>query len=392
MTIQLGAETSALNKLPNDIQALSFVCRSFGIGRDELDLTLKRMREITPQSEKYFPPNLWRETVKRAKKDKDLWQDAAKIVHREAAYDLICRQSGKPLWSFTGKIADEFVSVLLSLYARLLPKLDVEGVSKTDALWLLVENVFVPTVYAKLVQEWRHGLGNEFLGEICWYLPIKSHGQIEKPFPRVLNYWMRVAGFQTTYQIAKAAGEIPLRRKIDRWLNGETPPDPPVLHKLVNQFADNISWLDEPDTWKARLTLACAMQNVCDLMDEYFKPIQIDSSLALSEMFKRISKERIVCDDNKFLAASHSFFASRLLQLRWQKKGKWQPDPLDTGNWFLETIRKMAVADGYVESSKPHVTNYVMLEEYLFGLGVSELNHILASQKKRGRRATARRP
>jgi hypothetical protein len=203
---------------------------------------------------------------------------------------------------------------------------------------------------------------------------------------------MRIAGFQTTYQIAKAAGEIPLRRKIDRWLKGETPPDAPILHKLVNQFADNISWLDEPDTWKARLTLACAMQNVCDLMDEYFKPIQIDSSLALSEMVKRISKERIVCDDNKFLAASHSFFAARLLQLRWQKKGKWQPDPLDTGNWFLETIGKMAVADGYVESSKPHVTNYVMLEEYLFGLGVSELNHILASQKKRGRRATARRP
>lgn len=392
MTIQLGAETSALNKLPNDIQALSFVCRSFGIGRVELDLTLKRMREITPQSEKYFPPNLWRETVKRAKKDKDLWQDAAKIVHHEAAYDHIRRQNGKRLWSFTGKLTDEFVSVLLSLYSRLLPKLDVEGVSPTDVLWLLVENVFVPTVYAKLVQEWRHGLGNEFLGEICWYLPIKSHGQIEKPFPRVLNYWMRVAGFQTTYQIAKAAGEIPLRRKIDRWLKGEKPPDAPVLHKLVNQFAENISWLDEPDTWKARLTLACAMQNVCELMDEYFKQIQKDSSLTLSEMVKRISKEHIVCDDNKFLASSHVFFAARLLQLRWQKNGQWQPDPLYQGNWFLETVRKMAVADGYVQRIKPPVKNHLMLEEYIFGLGVRELNQILASHKKKSRRAIARRP
>jgi hypothetical protein len=386
MTIKLGA------KLPNDIQALSFVCRSFGIGRGELDLTLKRMREITPQSEKYFPPNLWRETVKRAKNEKALWQDATKIVHHEAAYDLIRRQNGKPLWSFTGKLTDEFVSVLLSLYARLLPKLDVKDVATTDAMWLLVENVFVPTVFAKLVQEWRQGLGHEFMGEICWYFPIKSHGQIEKPFPRVFNYWMRVAGFQTTYQIAKAAGETPLRRKIDRWLKGGTPPDALVLHKLVNQFADNISWLDEPDTWKARLTLACAMQNVCDFMDEYFKPIQTNSSLVLSEMFKRISKERIICDDNKFLAAAHSFFATRLLQLRWQKNGQWQPAPLEQGNWFLAMIEKMAVADGCVKPSKPPIKNHFMLQEYLFGLGVSELNRLLAAQKKKGRRTIARRP
>jgi len=338
------------------------------------------MRAMSPQSKKDFPPKIWRETVRRAKRDEDIWQEATKTVHREAVYDLIRRQKGKPMWSVTGKVADELVSVLLSLYARLLPKLDLHGACPTKALWLLVKNVFVPTVYAKLVQEWRRGLGNEFLGEICWYLPMKSCGQIEKPFPRVLNYWMRVAGFQTTYQIAKAAGNISLRRKIDRWLAGNILPDPRVLQRLAKKFATKTSWLDESDTWQARLMLASAMQNICDLMDEYFKPIQKDASLVMVKMFKRISKERIVCDDQNFLAGSHSFFATRLLQRRWQTNGKWQPDPLDQGNWLREKIRTMANADGFIKLSKPSVENHLILEEYLFDLGVSELNQILRSR------------
>ena len=367
-------------KLPNEIQAVSFVCRAFGIGRDELDATLKRMRDMTPESKKHFPEKIWRETVRRAKRDEDVWQEATKTVHREAAYDLIRRQKGKPIWSFTGKIADELVSVLLSLYARLLPKIELHGVSGTEALWVMLENVFIPTVYAKLVQEWRHGLGNEFLGEACWYLPIKSHGQIEKPFPRVLNYWMRVAGFQTTYQIAKASGNFPLRRKIDRWLGGGITPDPRVLQRLAKKFAAETSWLDEPDTWQSRLMVACAMQNISDFMDENFKPKRKDASLAMAKMFKRISKERIVCDNQKTLAGSHSFFAARLIQRRWQKDGKWQPDQLDHGNWFLEKIRTMAIADGCIEHSKSSARNYIMLDEYLFELGVSELNQLLRSR------------
>ena len=350
------------------------------------------MHKMTPQSGKYFPRKMWRETARRAKNDEGLWQDGMKTLYREAAYDLIRRQNGKPLWSFTGKVTDELISVLLNLYARLRPKLELQGVQTNEALWLLVENVFVPTVYAKLAQECRRGLGNEFLGEICWYLPIKSRGRIEKPLPRVLDYWMRVAGFQTTYQIAKASGQISLRRKIDRWLNDGIFPDPKILQRLAKKFAARTSWLDEPDTWKARLMMACAMQNVCDLMDEYFKPVKKDSSLVMVKMFKRISKECIGCDDNKILAADHNFFAARLVQLRWRKNGKRKPNLPEQGNSVLDKIRNMAIADGFIKHGKSSVENDIMLDEYLFELGVRELNQRLCSRRKKGRRALARRP
>lgn len=378
--------------LPNKTQAISLVCRCFGAGIEELNRILELKRGFNPEPYKDFPKAFSGTTLMRAKANAKKEHIPTTIIQCEALYDRIRRQHCKPLWSFTARLSGELVSSLLNLYERFLPKLNFEGVARTGALWLLVENVIVPTVFIKLVQEWRFGLGNEFLGDVCWYLPIMSHGKIEKPLPRVLDYWMRVAGFQTAYQVAKAAGEQSLRRKIDRWLKEGKVPDPSELHRLVNKFAANVAWLDEPDTWKARFTLACAMQNVCDLMDEYFKPIRKSSSLALIKMIRSIPKDHIVCDDEKFLAGAGSFFAARLLQRRLQSENKWNPNPPSDGNWFLEEIRKMAIADGFLKGSNPPVENYVMLEEYLFGVGVRKLNCLFESKLKKGRRALARRP
>jgi hypothetical protein len=123
----------------------------------------------------------------RAENGKRRWQDALCILHREALYDRIRRDEGKPLFSFTGKVAEELAFSILRLYELLLPKLDIKGFSKAKALWVLVENVFVPTVWVKLALEWRRGLGTELQGETCWYVPLKSNGSIKKPISRVLD-------------------------------------------------------------------------------------------------------------------------------------------------------------------------------------------------------------
>src|SRR5882757_8249367 len=114
------------------------------------------------------------------------------IVHCEVLHERIRREDGKPLFSFMGKVTDETAFTLLTLYEWLLPKLDCAGVSKADTMRLLIENVFIPTVFIKLVGEWRYGLGTELKGQTCWYFPVKSDGRTVKPISRVLDSWLRV--------------------------------------------------------------------------------------------------------------------------------------------------------------------------------------------------------
>lgn len=163
--------------LPTNIQAHSLVCHCFGIGEKELEQTLKRMRKITPNPDNHFPRKWSRTMPKRAEAKNAHWHAAVLILQREAMYERIRREEGKPLFSFTGKVTEEIVFSLLKLYERLLPKLEVKGVSKVELVWLLVENVFMPTVFIQLAQAWRSRLTPEFQGEACWYLPLKRTGE-----------------------------------------------------------------------------------------------------------------------------------------------------------------------------------------------------------------------
>jgi len=98
------------------------------------------------------------------------------MIHREALHERIRMADGKPLFSLIGKIAEEIIFSLLTLYERLLRNFDFKGVSNFEAMWLLIEDVFVPTVFNILIRQWHFGLGTELQGESCWYLPTKSQG------------------------------------------------------------------------------------------------------------------------------------------------------------------------------------------------------------------------
>ena len=123
-------------------------------------------------------------------------------------------------------------------------------------------------------------------------------------------------------------------------------------------------------------------------------------------MFRRVEKERIVCDDDKVLNGSRTFFATRLLQLRLQREGKWDPfipkaqtrkfspdasdEEIDqfrekmyrqsnSGNLFLEFIKKQAPPESEMD-----------LQDYIFGIGVAELNNLMISREADGQ--NIRRP
>lgn len=416
------------SNLPSNFTALRFVCRCFGIGEKELAETLERMRRITKNPNEHFPKKLSRELLARAENGKGRWQEALSTIHREALYDRMRRENGEPLFSFTGKFSQETTFTLLTLYERLLPKLNCRGVPLAQTMWLLVENVFAPTVFIKMIEEWQLGLGTEWLGESCWYLPAKSDGGIQKPVSRVLDCWLRVAGFRTAYGVSQSltrgkAGKSSLdeqtekrwktwKKSVERWRNGKSVQSVQKLHRLVDQFAHNVAWLDEPDGWKTRFTLAFAMQNLCEAMDETFESAFKQPSLTLADLLRRVGDERIACDDGRHLAGPHTFFASRLIQRQMRANGDWEKmvgripkssgrafpreasddeiaryrdelnRELNPGNRLLDHLEQKAVTAGRLKTDDTSSGGYFALDSHLFELGVEELNKLLDSKRK----------
>jgi len=348
--------------------------------------------------------------LNEAEEGKGDWCDALEKVAHEALYDRIRRQGGKPLFSSAGGVTERLAFSLLRLYERILLELDTDGVSSRDGLWVLVTEVFIPTVFLELASNWQEGLGTEFQVRTCWYLPVLKKGEWWGPVRTVLHHWLRAAGFRNAHDLKKELNSDSARRSADRWLNGEFVPPIDTLHRLVNRFAKNVGWLGERDTWKSRFTLACGMENVYAAMDDCFKERHRNCSRKVPAMLRRVGKDGVAMDDGQVLADSQTFFAARLLQCRLRTEGKWEgkgmrfvPEraskafgsrasqktieryrrevewKMKPGNWFLRLIQREVTGDD--DESLP---------QRVLALGVRELNRILDS--KRGRRAKARQP
>lgn len=407
---------TAQDAIPNKVGASWFVCKCFGVGIQELTATLHQLRKTDKKCSEHFPWELSREMISRAKDADGPWRDVLFTLCHRSLYDRIRWQRGKPLFAFTGELTERLVFDLLRLYERVAPQLKTEGVPAAEVLWVLVEHLFLPTVFIELVRDWRQGLGSEFESSRCWYLP-DSNGR--KPIPRVLDCWLRSIGYRTAHGVSRRMGDADgvLRRRIDKWLTGKPVPTLEKLHGLVHQFEEEVRWLDTPDDWKARFTLACAMQNLGDEMDEFFKTLQTESSLRLAEGIRVIEKEGIVTDDNRILAGTNTFFATRLFQRRLKDEKKWESEvaarvpkkagksfPADAsveeinqsraelfrqsnaGNWLLGLMKKQSSRCNAAAS----LGNDGGLEERILNLGIQELNLILDAKRADGHKA--RRP
>jgi len=217
-------------------------------------------------------------TLSRARRGKDMPEETLKEVEqrlRTCIYQRL-RTQGAPI-SHPNSVTDTVFSVLINLYERLLPKLQVGGLSEPQVMWVLAESVFVPTVFAVFVENRSHGLGSEFRGSDCWYVPVKG----EAAFQRVLGYWLRAADLHTGYGLSKhlsPAGQPVdqredrikdnLKSKFEDWTSGRSVPQSlSEVYEYVDQLAQQVAWLDESDAWKARLRLAFAVDE-CGLLME----------------------------------------------------------------------------------------------------------------------------
>ena len=156
-----GDGVSGDSVLPNKVAATWFVCRCFGIGPREMNVAMRRLRKTDVDPMENFPPMIHGQTIARAKGDDGTWSGVVEALCHRALADRVSWLDGKPLFSFTARFAERFVSLLLRLYERIAPRLDLSGVSKQQAMWVLVEQVFLPTIFVNLVRDWRCGLGDE---------------------------------------------------------------------------------------------------------------------------------------------------------------------------------------------------------------------------------------
>lgn len=267
--------------LPSHFSALRFACRCFGVDMPEMQETLRIMRKHVKTPDEHFPKQLNRVMLGAAELGAGRWRKALVTVGHEALYNRIHRQNGKPLFGVAGETADRLAFAMLRLYDRILPALKTDGVALEDALWILIDEVFVPTAYIELVLNKRGGIGDELHPDDFWYLPVTRKGEILKPIPRVLNYWLRSAGFRNGYDVGKLLDSDTARKQVDRWGKGTHVPTIDDLHRLVDKFGENVSWMGTPDDWKCRFTLACAMQNVCEAIDASFQSARPNASLEI---------------------------------------------------------------------------------------------------------------
>lgn len=373
-------------------------------------LLLMREQDTKPEC---FPKKLNRVMLNEADDGTGLWLEVLPIIAKRAVYARIHFDKGVPLFGKAGKFMDELVFELLQLYEQLLPKLKPSGVAPGDIMWVLVEEVFVPTAFLKLTQHWREASGDELQGGRCWYLPIKRKGERSNPVPRVLTLWLRAIGCRYGYDLSKSTDDA-TRKRVERWLKGDCVPNVRESLALVDKFAHESTWTDTAEEWKTRFILACAMERLCRSMDVYFSAQRRHASLEIGKMIAKIEAENIPMDDARVLADTWTFFAARLFQRRLRKEGRWEieveskvqlkggwkaPPKMSNeelernreafrwrqnkGNWFLEAIeRELQGAD--TTGSSLAVRRGEMLREHILNLGAAELNRLL---EEKGRRA-----
>lgn len=374
------------NALPDEVQALFFACDCFGLG-------LKDFADDKDDKEKL---HLSREKLRRARLNKSILPDEREQV-RQRLFQRLRRAAHLPTGGMSSFVTHELATVLLQLYGTLRPALFVSETDSIQPMWILAEHVFLPTAYLIVQTRHRWGLGSELREGECWYLPEKLDGKTRTPIQRVLDYWLRTAGFRTASGVG---GNLESRKKaVSRWLKGKSLPTLSNLHGLAAKFQANSGWLDDFDSWKARFKMACAMQRLWKAVDTTFGPAAPQPALLLANAYRKIAGQMHFEDDEGVFADPKLFFAVRLILARleaqgilteivaqapqtfqrsfgpevphseieeWRTKVEWERKP---GNWIVAYLHKLATS------------HRQSLREYIVARGVAELNELIKRQK-----------
>ncbi len=399
--------------LPTPLAGILLVCGCFGVGSPQMKAVLAKLRAQESEPDKHFPEEITRELLRRAKLGQGKWLEAIATVASQALYDRLLRETSPPTGSVAGHFADRLSNSLPRLYHAAVPKLRVDGIPPQRVLWILVEEMFIPTAFLELKAARRRGLGTEFGTETCWYLPRVEKGQVVKPFQRVLQIWMNAVGFRFACDFKKQAGS--LGRKVQDWLKGKYAASPEGIREMVGQFSDEARRFDNPEEWIGRLGLAAGMQELCVAVDQYFAPIYPNASLRFADLIKVPELGEVPVDLDGVLGQPRTFFAARLIQRRWKAEGIWQqriasaqpsapphpsPDASDqeledyrndlmrlhsSGDHFLDALITELCPSAKAEESE--MQKGVFFSDFLFDRGLEELNAILDRERCGGQSA-----
>ena len=387
----------ATSNLMSHFKVLRLVCQAFEVDMPEMELMLQLVRTREDDPDKHFPKKLNRVMLGAAERDQSKWSKGLATIAERALYARILGRDDKPTFSRTGHITEQVVFHCLDLYRQIAPRLETKGIPPEVVLWVLIEQVFIPTLFAHLMLKWERGLGHEFLPLDPWYFPMFER-EYKSPIMRVLRSWMRAAGYRTAQDFGKALDDDDMRRKVDGWLSGQHVPTIIEAHALVDMFADEVRWLDSANDWKDRVTLAVAMTNLCKRMDAYFRSLVSQPSLELRKLLGAANDDKVPIDEGRQLADPRNFFAVRLLKHRLIREDQWDAEVLgrvrsavgsrpptsatmeqwerfrsdlywrlESGNWLLAYIQRQNTAINW--------------QDTLVGLAVDELNVKLRTKR-----------
>jgi len=403
--------------LPTNFAARRFACRCFGVNLPEMQRMLEIMRSREDEPDKHFPKTLNRVMLNEAEAGKGKWCGILITVADEALYNRIRRINSQPLIGCAGHVTERLVFGLLSLYEAISPRLNLDRIPCDEVLEVIINEVFVPTVFLKLALNRDRAERTEFDIETCWYLPVVKDGQQWGPVRTILQHWLWSVGFRNAHDLKKELNSDSSRRSADRWLSGDIVPTIDELHRLVDKFHKPVQLAGDKGDWKTRFTLACGLAHLYAAMDE----LRPKSSMAARRLLRDVQKDGVAVDDDGVLTDSLTFFATRLIQRRLQREGAWDEivqsrvqatlakqypaNPSDEeietfrsamewgmnpGNWllhFIETEAIRLIGPG----TAPHSSMIGWsLSKRILELGIRELNQVLDA--KRGRRESPRQP
>ncbi len=352
--------------------------------------------------------------------------DAAKqTASLEAAAADIDRLFSGSWWAkLTVEFSLNLIFTLLRIHEKLGPQICLDGAAPIDALWVLAQEVVLPTAHLIFTLRQAAGLGTEFRRDSTWYVPQEIDGKFMQPVSVLLDRWLRTAGFRTAYGVSKPKGSdlsddaemkwATQRRQVKRWLDGKSFPKLENLHALVDSFPEKVDWLDTAESWRARFTLAFLIGRALRESDQFFTGrVKASSSAQLAKGFHAMSQEPIWTDDEGLLVQPSSFFAVRLwlrhlattgdLDALLEKAPKevkmnFGPDATDEeiqeaklsvnrtlnfGNHLAQHLLNAAGASNDVSSPFAVFARNQQVEDFLLKYAAGELNRLIALAAKK---------
>jgi|GEM_PF-2707040 len=395
----------AMGSLPNQIEALWYVCRLLGVSEKDLG-------------------SVNRQTIFRATHDQPISAVKRDTLHRamESAIFEKLRRHGVAPPGIATAVLDEIVVYCLGQYELLSPHLHAGNDATEHTYWVLLREVWAPTIH----QVFRHrsgvGLGNEFRLPGNWYIPQCIDGKFTSPVSKLLDRWLRTTGLRTAYGLTKSAIKFLTeeeakaweaeKKKLGRWLTGKNTPTLPDLYAIIKGHSDQAEWLDSADSWRARFFLAHALTKACNDADaalgrKFRKPLD-----EIGKVLSELEKEPIYQDRGNILSDPQTFFAVRLWIKHLKASGEFAsiveglPDRLllsfppeiseeeierarQKAEWQINPVNHIAAHLYDVAGCDPDTVDEFkdaeQIRHYLMGFASNELRRLLGIEMKTAR-------